>query len=505
MDLLIRSKTMLTFVVVAVAAAAGAGIAMTSQSLPANAVSTVALMGFVVIVVCAWPIGRRVAAGNFDLLEPVVLGCTMLAVICGLRPIITVITGDYVLVDRFDARPFFSQAVLIGLIGTVTFVAAYEFTSLVHRGRRSSDRPSLALNFNTVLQYGFAISGLALVLYSLYVHRAGGIGRLFGQRSVALAAELGNTSEYLSAAPVAIACFAILIVLARRGALSRGDKLLAIACSFLPALLFGALGNRRFIVPCVMLPLLTGYLISGRRPKTSRVLVLVPVVFLVLATIPFARTEGARKQAGGLAPIYKQAFEQPAKTVSRFANGPDTDMLLYLSLQMNYQQSRHLFYNGRATAGDFLLAPIPSAVFQKKPTTARNDLLERLFGAPCTNVGGGLCPDFSILGTFYQDFWLIGVILGMALLGVFSALIWKRFESSPDSPYLALLAAVTTIYLPIVIRAGLMPATVWSLYFVLPTSLGIRLSRRIPRAARQQPAAAVNAPDPAAAGSLRTT
>jgi hypothetical protein len=66
----------------------------------------------------------------------------------------------------------------------------------------------------------------------------------------------------------------------------------------------------------------------------------------------------------------------------------------------------------------------------------------------------------------------------MALLGAFAAGLWQRFLASPSSPYLIQLVAATSIFLPFVIRAGLLPPVVWMLYFVIPCFVGIRYARR---------------------------
>jgi hypothetical protein len=479
-DFLIRSNTRIAIVVILLAATLGSAIAMLSQNLPTGAVTHVALLAFVTLLACAIPLARRVAAGTFDIFEPIVFACAMLAVLCGIRPIITSVTGDYVLNERYNAEPFFAKSVALGAIATITFILAYELIGVSGRDARPARTESLTkLDPRMAIAYAAAISMLGLMLYSVYVRLAGGLGALLAQRSKQLIQSVGNASEYLSAAPVALACAATLIVIVYRGALSTSQKLCVTALAVVPAGLFAMLGNRRFIIPCLLLPLFVGYLASGNRPRTIRVAILVPMAFLILATIPFARSEGARNAAGGIAPIYREAFSKPGETANRFFNGPDTDMLLYLGLQINFQDDTSSFYRGDATIGDLLIAPIPSSIYPAKPVTARNDILTRIFGQPCSNVGG-TCPDFSVIGTFYQDFAIPGVIIGMALLGAGASGLWRRFKRNPSSPYLMLAVGVVTIYLPIVIRAGMMPATSWALYFLIPTAIGIRISRRAP-------------------------
>ena len=150
-------------------------------------------------------------------------------------------------------------------------------------------------------------------------------------------------------------------------------------------------------------------------------------------------------------------------------------MLPALAVQMRYQQATGKYWLGSATVGDLALSPVPSEFFPK-PITARDDMLTRTFGTGCKTVAGGKCPDFSVVGTFYQDFGYAGALFGMFLLGLGSSAIWRAFRRSPSDPKAALLASAAAIFLPIMIRAGFMPPMAWVLYFVVRTWLGIRIA-----------------------------
>ena len=122
-----------------------------------------------------------------------------------------------------------------------------------------------------------------------------------------------------------------------------------------------------------------------------------------------------------------------------------------------------------------------------KPQSARNDFLIRIFGNPCDlRIPGALCPDFSVIGTFYQDFWFVGVFVGMVLMGVFSAALWKRYQERQTSSVALVLAASWTVSLPIIIRAGFMPSFQWWLEFIVPALLGLRIARGEPLRRRRR-------------------
>jgi hypothetical protein len=244
---------------------------------------------------------------------------------------------------------------------------------------------------------------------------------------------------------------------------------------FIPVAYFYLFGTRRFIVPAIAIPLVSYFLSRGIRPGV-RTLSLAVIAFYVLSALPFMRTEGARSEIGGLHSQMVYAFTRDEIFKNIFL-GPDTEMLPAYAVEVQALDSPNDFYYGKATIGDLIIAPIPSAIFYK-PTSARNDILIRTFGSPCDAGPGGLCPDFSIVGTFYQDFWIPGVVLGMMFTGWLSRRVWARYKMDPDNPHKVASAAIVFVFTFIVIRAGFMPAFQWALYFFIPIAFGLYLARR---------------------------
>ncbi len=131
------------------------------------------------------------------------------------------------------------------------------------------------------------------------------------------------------------------------------------------------------------------------------------------------------------------------------------------------------FAYGRASIGDLLTSPVPSRVLPGKPQTQQDRLLTMMFGGPCRPIGG-LCPDVSALGTFYEDLWIPGVFIGMVLLGALAAAVYRRYWLRRDAISMIALASVI-IYLPIVLRAGFMPGAEWFLVLFVPAWLAVRV------------------------------
>jgi hypothetical protein len=445
-----------------------------------------------VVVVALGPTARRLMTGTFDVFEPTFGSGVMLALLFGVRPLYVVAQGSFdYLGYRIDSE--LTATVALGLVGTASFMFAYNLAIREGDGL-SNDAPDTvdghsASPVPAALWLAAVSSALGLGLFFIYLLRAGppaeAISLWLAGRSSQFAQATAGSSEYLSAAPILLPSAAIAIVTLSRSRLSAVQRTAVVALGFVAAAVFFVGGDRRFLVPSLAIPAVAYYLAARRRPGRLLILTLVPIVFVVLATVPFARAAGARGQAGGLLPIFAEAFAAPLKAWDRFITSYDTEMVGALAIEVKLLREPDDFYYGRATLGDLLIAPFPSAIFPNKPVTARNDMLIRAFGAPCGGPAGGLCPDFSAIGTFYQDLWWIGVVLGMGVLGVLSRVIWVRYFAKPRSAYRIVLAASWTVMLPIILRAGFMPSFAWWLYFVVPTLGMVALAKAISQRSRK--------------------
>jgi len=380
----------------------------------------------------------------------------------------------------FDISALFNQVTVLGLLGTLCFVAGYELT-VRRRWRGTRAQPSstaFPIDRDGFRAFALAACSLGVGLFLLHLELGGGVVQslrlLVAGRSGGVTEQTLSSSEYLSAAPILIACVAIVLVAVRGTQMTRPEKAAAFIAALVPAVLALLLGNRRFVIPSVVIPVVVYYLAAGRRPSFSRLVVLVPIIFIILSTLVFARSSGARQQSGGVAPIFAEAFARPVDSWRTFIGGHDTAMVAWLGVEIesiNSGATSHTY--GKAVFGDLLLAPIPSQIVPGKPITARDGLLVDIFGGRCVE---GSCPDFSAIGTFYQDFAYPGVILGMFLLGAGAARAWRHFLSAPNDPRAMALAAAVAVFVPIVIRAGFMPGVAWFLYFVVPSAVGLHFA-----------------------------
>ncbi|MEO6349262.1 MAG: hypothetical protein ABIP53_01290, partial [Candidatus Limnocylindrales bacterium] len=360
-------------------AAGGVGAASAKAGEDISA-STTIVLAIATIAVAVYPIARRVVSGRLDVFEPVVAGCTMLAVLFGARPIANVISRVTIYPDGSPLEPMRTTVGLLGLVCTLLFVVAYELVTAWFRSRPvESVNKEYRGSTSTAYEYGVIISLVGLGLFAVFLQQTGsvaaGLRLLAAGGSDALQDVNDASSEYLIAAPIAAACAAIVVILvAGRTLTSRGRWYAAIAV-MIPVLANFSGGTRRFIIPSIAIPIICHYLSVGRRPSARSVWIVITVSAITPSALPYVRTVGARDQNGGLFAFLGESFAHPLKPLSDFITGPDTDMINGLSVEISTLQSSGNFAWGRATLGDLAIAPIPHVVYSGKPATARNQLL----------------------------------------------------------------------------------------------------------------------------------
>lgn len=436
-----------------------------------------------------WMVGGwfciKATVGKSCLLEPGVTGGAMLALLFGIRPFLMVMAGETQYYKWFYIGDALAGAVELGAVATGVFLLSYELGRsgrYERRERHNARKPKRwPENWSMLYLYVGILAISSLVLFMLQLHLYGGVlygaeMLLSGQKTQLVSGAIAR-SEYLSVAPILSACGAALLIAANGGVMKRFRLKVYITILVLfPVIVFLLEGERRFLIPAVGVPVVSYYLAARKQLPLKLIMLTAPAVLMILISGQFIRNPPAWERVGGFVgfPGYVVShLDELAETV--FLRS-DTEMVSVLALEMKSLQSGGWYY-GAATVGDLLLAPIPSSVFPGKPMTARNEMLVQLFGMPCTPEQGGMCPDFSAPGTFYQDAGWLGTIIGMFAMGWVSGRIWRRYLRSGAGLFAVCVASSWTVLLPIILRAGFMPGFSWFLFLLFPIMIGVVLLR----------------------------
>jgi len=435
----------------------------------------------------------RARTRRAHLFEPAITGGLMLALLFGIRPLAMIFSGDTEYYRWIYIGDVFPEAVLLGAVATLVFIASYEIgvRHYVDRWGRINAVPGCEPsqnNWQLLYFYTAALFSTSVALFLVQLHFYGGISealpKLFAGQHDQLTESAVVRSAYLSLAPILSACGAALLIIGKKGYFGKLRTILFVSLLIgFPLIVFFVAGERRFMIPSLGIPVVAYYLIRRRQVPARLVFVVAPVALVIAMSVPYLRNEQGRQEVGGITGFPAFLIEHPQKPAKLLLLRSETEMVPVLATEIRTLKEQGNYYYGAATFGDLLLAPIPHSIFPDKPETARNRMLIRIFGSPCKGRSGGICPDFSAVGTFYQDGGWLGVLLGMSLIGWISGRLWRAQFSALDRSMVTGIVACWTVLLPIVIRAGFMPGLQWILYFLVPILGGLllfRLPRRMP-------------------------
>lgn len=433
-------------------------------------------LSILVLLSCVSALVVKRAYGKLDILEPLVPATIAMTSLFSMRPLAMVSADDTSNYRWINIQDNIAFALFTCSLGVLSYLMGYFLSARAPRPKASMTQFAFSARRLRAVAILYALLSLGLTTVYLGSNPLATLGALSRGRSETISEHITIHSEYLFVAPLLLSCVATLLILGdskKSMGIWKASTIIILVGA--PLAFFYLVGTRRFMLPVLLVPSVCYLLKSGRRPRPRHLMLVVPA-FMIFAAIPFMRTEGAREQIGDLGDQILFALTRSDLWES-IALGPDTEMLPAFAVEVKVLNDYEDFFYGRAVFGDLAMAPIPSALFPK-PTSARDQMLIEAFGSRCSANAGGLCPDFSIIGTLYQDFWLPGVVLGMMIAGFLSRRVWLAHRVQCRNPIRICAAAVTTVFTPIIIRAGFMPAFQWSLYFFVPIVVGIYMSQK---------------------------
>lgn len=415
--------------------------------------------------VISWLFATRLRFGS--VVSPFSTVLLMLIAIFGIRPILMMQAQNFNFYG-INIRSGVESASIIGFVAVLTFIAAYGFAISLKRNQFRSDdasrpartgglseRPGIDNAAPPAPHYSFS-AAIALVLawFASMIVLGGGIGYL----RVLFAGRSSDASIAFSGVPavvLALPVVAAIVLATTRFKFERHTKysarqnflywLVGVLCIVPPS----ALGNRRFLIPSLIALVIGALAVRWRRRIPIKWIVLSVAGFLALAIFPFVRSAGSRTGSSDLIGAMSEYFgsEGISGTLNGFFLSYDTEMFNYIAYLAPRLGETLPYGMGRGTVGELLVAPIPAAF---TPYTAwSNELLVQAFGGACGVV---FCPVPSVVGTFYYDLALPGVVAGMLLLGLLTATFEQRFITSTGLQSLTLLALAG--FAPVIARGN---------------------------------------------------
>lgn len=437
-----------------------------------------------VLGMAAWIVlvrGRRGA-----LVSPMSVALLLLVSIYGVRPLYMISDDSYRLYG-LDVRQGFNASAVAGFLAVIALVAGYGVASA--RLGRGEDEPASEgeartrygeLSFGKVAVIAFGLVALSL-LVSFARGGAGSIGELFEGRNP------NNTS--VRGLPVAVTTLpgsaAILIAVARvmverTRKLRPVEHLLfwgVIVFSVIPPL---ALGNRRFLLPCVIAALIA--ILCPKYDKALPVRYAVGAVagFVFLAIVPFIRSSGSRGGDGSFTGALSFYFSENgiAGSIKPFFTSYDTEMFSYVAYLAPRLGTSLEYGLGRGTVGDALLSPFPSAL--QPAELWSNQLLSSAFGGGCS---AGICPVPSVVGVLYYDLGPAGVVVGCFALGYLLAQFKRAFMGSDGYRLIFVLGVAS--FAAVMVRGNTVNLAYIAVTTCVISCLAFRLARPAVREADQ--------------------
>lgn len=306
--------------------------------------------------------------------------------------------------------------------------------------------------------------------------------RSFGGRTREIEAQLSGVPEFVSAIPVGTALALCTLFVWRNGNTAtrpgRRERVVHAACLAACAAPSLALGGRRLLLPIVIAGVAAWCWGRPTARISWRGAVLALAAAAMLATVPFVRSAGARRDGENVAQalIRYQAEQGLPAVAEQFLLSYDTEMYQVVSVFAARADLPGQGAGWRWLLHDAALTPLPASVLADHGLALTSEqVLIELFGAGCL-VDGSPCPVPSLPGVLFYDLSFVGVAAGMTVWG-YAAARWSRGLGTARRPERVLAGLALAGYAPVLVRGNPVAAAwlltnVWGVGRLLWWSVG---------------------------------
>jgi hypothetical protein len=420
----------------------------------------VALIVLIAAVLLA-PLALRISQRAFDPFEPILLFAAVYGAMFVVRPSVMLIQGDLVYEGprtTLDVHATFTKMLVLGLLGALGFVGGYlapAGTGLarlapVLKGPRDT-------RFVGLLAFLLGAGGVVAFAVALGSARGlDGVSLFLRGRSAELRDALATPSFYPWAAAVVVVPSTIVVAAVAWARRSWRFTLLAFvlaAAVFLRAI---PTGNRLLLLPFLGALFVLYFVLRRTRPSVVTLVGVAAVAMIASAVLSDLRGRADRGESA-LTPI-RNVLTDPARAVTPFTTGPDTEMAATLAAALEVIPSEQSHSLGATIFGDLATRPIPRPLWERKPDSPRKKLIATIW--PVEAKRGTLNPEFSALLYFFWDFSYAGVLLGFALYGILARALFRYYSLHCSLLPVQVFYALALWFLPLALRDSPVDTTI---------------------------------------------
>lgn len=391
---------------------------------------------------------RRRQSGRLDIIDPIVVFSLAWLAMFALRPVASALVDDWTLRQRYDVDQWINVALVLALIAETAYCAAYLMAS--RGGTRvllPGPKPFMSSASGYLVAVFFAGVGLLATILS------------FGS-------QIESSSAYVQSLPTLSIPAALLLI-----GLSAGrptlQRFLAYSIVVVVLVSFALMGVRTWILPLLGSVTFLWYFQRRARPQLRTV-----VLVGTIALLAFSNLELTRSFRGENAAISYPEFE-PVVAFERLMTGPSSEMLPALALQVGTEGADWTYSPGY-WAVSLLTHWVPSDVWPGKPRSS-GELLYSIF-FPDDYAVSRANAQFSVIGEFYFDSGVLGVVAGLAGVGWLTALTYAWFRRHEANRWAQISYSMFPWVMIFGLRGDLLQTSTLAFYLYLPVAFAYLLS-----------------------------
>lgn len=432
-------------------------------ALIADGVSLNSFLICAIAITALLPLLLRAASGRFDVIEPITISSIALMAMFVIRPTGVLFEGLQPHVG-LDVSEHYTGALAVALAGTFAFEAGYSsrFGQILAAHIHSVDEPRLD-RFPVVSLILFIVG---LGGFGIFIFTTGGMATL---SSLAHGRGAGNDQIFRNSTGYLYDAVNFLIPASTiswvRSCLPRAkyDRLLS-WIYLIPVLLYQvSRGTRSDLIFLSAIPI-SWYLLRRKRPNLMNMLLIGIALAFVLAVLREHRNIETRTDQN-LAAATLDMLKDPLPAVYQVVGSDDDDMFDSLANELAIVPDT-LHHRPGASLLDIVIRAVPRVVYRDKPIETNDLITSTLWPAHYSKSRAS--PALSLLGPFYLDSGVFGVIVGMFSIGVTLSLLWNWLQRNMTNAFVIIFYALSVPMIVVLFRGFLSDTIARSFFLVFP-------------------------------------